>query len=46
MENCNFFDVGADGRFTRVRFWTGRVVDQSVAMDVAKREMRRSARGR
>ena len=22
-ENCNFFDFGPDGRFTRVRFWMG-----------------------
>ncbi len=21
MHNCNFFDVGADGRFTRVIIW-------------------------
>lgn len=23
MLNCNFFDVDADGRFTRVKFWLG-----------------------
>ena len=46
MENCNFFDVGADGRFTRVRFWTGRVVEQSKAMDVARSEMRRTVKRR
>jgi ketosteroid isomerase-like protein len=23
MLNCNFFDVGPDGRFTRVKFWLG-----------------------
>lgn len=23
MHNCNFFDVGDDGRFRRVRFWVG-----------------------
>jgi len=28
MENCNFFDFAEDGRFSRVRFWTGEFVDQ------------------
>lgn len=28
MENCNFFDFGPDGKFARVRFWTGEFVDQ------------------
>lgn len=23
MHNCNFFDIGDDGRFRRVRFWVG-----------------------
>ena len=27
MDNCNFFDFGTDGRFTRVRFWTGASVE-------------------
>ena len=27
MVNCNFFDFGPDGRFTRVHFWTGSVVE-------------------
>jgi len=27
MANCNFFDFGPDGKFTRVRFWSGRIVD-------------------
>ncbi|MDA0367594.1 MAG: nuclear transport factor 2 family protein [Proteobacteria bacterium] len=27
MANCNFFDFGADGKFTRVRFWSGGSVD-------------------
>lgn len=27
MANCNFFDFGPDGRFTRVRFWSGGPVD-------------------
>lgn len=27
MENCNFFDFGPDGKFTRVRFWSGSIVD-------------------
>ena len=27
MENCNFFDFSPDGRFTRVHFWTGSVID-------------------
>lgn len=26
MENCNFFDFGPDGKFTRVHFWSGRLV--------------------
>jgi ketosteroid isomerase-like protein len=26
MENCNFFDFGASGKFTRVHFWSGRIV--------------------
>ncbi|MSO65075.1 MAG: hypothetical protein EXQ85_04635 [Alphaproteobacteria bacterium] len=43
MENCNFFDFDGRGRFKRVRFWTGRLVNQSVAMDAAKREMKNQA---
>ena len=27
MANCNFFDFGDDGKFTRVRFWSGGPVD-------------------
>ena len=27
MDNCNFFDFGTDGRFARVRFWTGASVE-------------------
>ncbi len=27
MENCNFFDFGSDGTFTRVHFWSGGSVD-------------------
>ena len=27
MDNCNFFEFGTDGRFARVRFWTGASVE-------------------
>ena len=37
MENCNFFVFDKQGRFKRVRFWTGAFIDQKAARAFARK---------
>lgn len=37
MENCNFFVFDTEGRFARVRFWTGAFIDQAASIAAARK---------